>query len=327
MAYPPLLSPPQPAAELPPRPVRTPIPVCRNALLIVLSFLISTLQLWIVPVWLLPLGNGWALVLGASLLMTPFQWALIHESLHALLLPGTEANVRTGRALCILFGVPFHLLRFGHLAHHRFNRCAADRPEVFDPATETRLKASLRHYSHLMGGMYLASAAGGVAAWLPAAWLRRLVRIRLDGSEPESVEIARMAEQQLVARRLSALRLDALLILVVAGATAAAYGRRWAWAAALILGRALLVSLLDNSYHYGTDLKSRGYAKNFALPPWASGFLLHTNLHRVHHAFPYLPWRALPSAAPALAEPDTGFVSGVLMQLRGPIALDRVRGM
>jgi hypothetical protein len=195
---------------------------------------------------------------------------------------------------------------------------------VFDGSRETWLHAALRHYGHLVGGMYLNSVLAGLGSLMPSRWLRKLVRARLDPQETESTTIARMAEAQLIDRCLDSVRIDALLILAVGGASAAIYGPRWPIAAGLVLGRALLVSVFDNSYHYGTSLNARADAKNFALPAWACGFLLHTNLHRVHHAFPYLPWRTLPRAAPALARPDAPFVMGVLAQLKGPVPLRRV---
>ncbi len=83
-----------------------------------------------------------ALVLATlAALASPTHWALIHEAIHGLLLPGRVANERLARVLAILFGAPFRAVRFAHLRHHRYNRSVAGREEVYDPALQSRVAA------------------------------------------------------------------------------------------------------------------------------------------------------------------------------------------
>jgi fatty acid desaturase len=68
---------------------------------------------------------------------TVLCWLLIHEAIHYKLLRNREANDRLGRVLAILFGCPFHILKIGHMTHHRYNRSELDTTELVP--NDTRL--------------------------------------------------------------------------------------------------------------------------------------------------------------------------------------------
>jgi fatty acid desaturase len=73
-----------------------------------------------------------------------------------------------------------------------------------------------------------------------------------------------------------------------------AYGEQGWVLAALCYGRALIVSLNDNVYHYGTPLEEIRRARDLSLMPPMNWFLLNFNLHGIHHSNPRLPWHDLP---------------------------------
>jgi fatty acid desaturase len=292
-----------------------------NSALVAGSLGVTGLQVGLAPVLLHRAGAWGGVLVVLTVLVTPLQWAVIHESLHGLLWPRAHTNDRVGRVLCVVFGVPFHGLRFGHLAHHRFNRCPVDRPEIYDPARESWQHAALRHYVHILGGMYVGSVAAGLAILLPRPFVKGLIRAKLPAGDPDLTQMGRVADEQLAGRFLGSIRLDALCVLAVFGGTLLLYASEWPWALAAWAGRAGLVSLTDNAYHYGTPLAGRTYALNFGLPRWASGALLHINLHRVHHAHPQLPWRQIRATSEEEAHIDAGYVRGVLRQLCGPVPL------
>ena len=54
-----------------------------------------------------------------------------------------QRNLRAGRLMAVLLGSSFHVLRFGHLTHHQYNRNPIDRPDIYDPAVTPRLKARI----------------------------------------------------------------------------------------------------------------------------------------------------------------------------------------
>ena len=299
-----------------------------NGCLLGASLALSAVQWWVLPLWLLPRAPAWigapALVL--CILAAPWQWAVLHESIHGLLLPGARLNEAAGRLLGIAFGAPFDLLRFGHLAHHRFNRCEADRPEVYDPARTSRLRAAVQHMLRLLGGTYLGSVAAAGLSFAPRPAIAAVIRRSLREITPAMSRLRRQALQQLAERRLGALRMDTLAAWLVLAAGMAAYGERWAVGLAVFYGRAVLVSLLDNSYHYGTPLDGSVPAVNLGLPAGLGPWLLYTNLHRVHHRHPHVPWRCLPRWEPREAVPDFGFLAGLARQFKGPIPLGRLPG-
>lgn len=109
--------------------LRAPIPLRLNLALCAAFTALQGLCLVVLPV-----NTAWAWLLLPSTLLTNPQWTLMHEALHGHLHPRPHTNERLGRLLHVGFGLSFHLVRYGHLAHHRFNRFPLDRPEIYDPA-------------------------------------------------------------------------------------------------------------------------------------------------------------------------------------------------
>lgn len=294
------------------------IPVTINLALALALALVHVAVLVLVPLGLLT-GPAAALVLVAAALLSTPMWALIHECIHGLGHPARAINLALGRALSIVHGAPFRLLRHGHLHHHRTSRGPGDRAEVFDPAEQSVVAARLAYYARLLGGLYLLELAANLLLWLPRRLLYRVVRVMHPGSD-DGREF-RHAERELLApAALRELRTDAVGVLAVYGGALWSYGAGW-WLLALVLAwRALSISLLDNSFHYATPLDDRLYATNLRLPDWAARAMLNFNMHRTHHRHVATPWVRLPDRHEYAAD-DCRFVAGVLRQLRGPIPL------
>ena len=252
---------------------------------------------------------------------SPTHWALIHEAIHGLLLPGHVANERLARLLAILFGAPFRAVRFAHLRHHRYNRTIAGREEVYDPGERSRAAAFVMHYLRITCGLYVGELVLSLLCWLPRRVLRRHLATLCPDLRDGSGSMMAVAEREVLgANALAQIRIDALAILALFGTAFALYGPRWPILAAMLGVRAFLASQLDHAPHHGTPLDRRLHALNLVAPRWLRAVLLNFNLHRAHHEHPHLPWRALP--ARASHEPgDISFARGVLRQWRGPIAL------
>lgn len=278
-------------------------------------------QLFALPLWLLPLAPAWGWLLLFPVLLSNPWWSLIHDVVHASLLPGKTANRRLGRVNGVLFGASFDLLRWGHLLHHALSRTPRERSEVFEPGRDNRLVVAADYYFRLLGGLYLYEVLGSLLFLLPRSLIRRLAE-RL-GTERNL--LATLVDRMLVPETLAAARLDAILVLLVHGLAFAAYGVQ-AWMLALaIIGRGLLISLMDNVWHYGTPLNDSRYAHNLRLPGWGSRLLLNFNLHGVHHLRPNLPWWQLPRQHQDGSADYQGELLPTLMaQFRGPIPEDRL---
>ncbi len=211
---------------------------------------LAWLQLFVLPVWLLRANGLWALALIACALSTTTNWSLIHEAIHRLLFPNARINDACGRLLAILFGSPLEILRFGHLLHHQLNGTASDRPEYFEAAATSRRSVAIGYYPYLVFGIYAAEIAGTIACLMPRPVLERMTRL----FPAEHGADARAAAYLLQRKRLVELRLDACAVILIYGLSFWCYGHLWPLLALSIAARGTIVSVADNSYHYGAPM-------------------------------------------------------------------------
>ncbi|MFZ1430518.1 MAG: fatty acid desaturase [Geminicoccaceae bacterium] len=279
--------------------------------------------LFMVP-WLLRQGHGLA-----AWLLVPFalaaipHWALVHEAVHRHLHTDPATNERLGRHLAILFLAPFEALRFGHLSHHALNARPSERPEIYDPRRRSHLRAMIEFYGRLLGGLNLVEIASGPISLLPRRLLRPMVRRLFYDGTPDAYMADRAEHVLLAPATLRRIRCDALAILALLGAGFIAYGDDWPVLVAALLGRAFVVSIMDNAPHYGGPLAQPDQGYDMHLPKQLAGLILHTNLHGTHHRHPNLPWSALPTAFAADGRAHDGsFLLRPWRQLGGPVPID-----
>lgn len=273
----------------------------------------------LVPVALLPLSPLWGLALAVPVLATPTLWSLIHEAIHGSLHPDRTWNDRLGRGLSVLFGSPFQVLRLGHLMHHRFNRTELNRIEVSVGTPSRRDRAA--YFARLFGGLYLGEVAAALLAVLPDRFWRPIIRLAFGAEAQDGRSMWASARKQLLKEPgRSRMRLDGLVIVTGLGISFALYGQHWWMLSAALMGRAFLVSVLDNVYHYANPLDDPLAARDLALPRPLQALLLNFNLHATHHRAPATPWNALPEAQRRLGGSFEGALGPALFrQLAGPI--------
>lgn len=275
----------------------------------------------------------WAWLSVVLMALAPMHWGLLHEAFHRQLHRSRALNDHIGRLLAVLYGAPYSILKFGHLFHHRHNRSPLDRSEYY-PANSKSLGARINYFFRLLGGLYIVEFAFSAAVFAPRSVLVRCVH-RQCGEAPEGLEsLASQIERELLTREaLRTMRIEGALVLAWVGVLVLALGA-WVWMVLLTLYlRGMVVSLLDNAFHYGGPLNDLRAAYNAHLPRWLSMLVLHSNYHGIHHHYPRVPWVHLPDifTAPCLAESsekrstdyDGGYAQMVLRQLRGPIFSDR----
>ena len=251
----------------------------------------------------------------AILLSLPL-WALIHECMHGVLTGRHRFDQAAGRVLSVLFGAPYRILRAGHLLHHRYNRQTQDRSEIYDARQRTRVRAALSYYAVLLGGLYLAEILALLLFWLPLPVLRALRR-RLDDEAGLAGRIVDAVSGRVAV--LFEVRLDAFFTLSLWGMAFITWGARWWILALMLFGRAVLISLHDNLYHYATALDGHSVSTP-RLPALVSSLLLHFNYHATHHRYPRLGWQALPRRFLEERGEFTGYWGRMLLrQLRGPL--------
>ena len=300
-----------------------------NRLPLALVVLAVVLQWAVLPLALHARGASALWLLLPIVLLTPTQWGLIHEAIHGHLTASRRLNDWLGRALALTMAIPFDVVRFGHLMHHRFARERFDRPDVWNGRTPYPL-AWLLCQVRLLGGLYLTELLMPLLACIPARSAVRAIEREFQVAPSMSADEARVTEQ---GRRLFAgfvgdprnrarLRRHLGLTSALLAALALVYG---AWWPALLLGmylRGVWLSVADNLPHCGVGIDERGRARNFRLPRFCGPWLLNHHLHRAHHLDPSLPWHALPAAACADFEAPAGtpsYFGTALRQFAGPL--------
>ena len=294
------------------------IPTVINATLAIIYAGANVFQFFILPLWLLPKDIHWAwTVVPLALLTNPF-WSLIHESIHDLFHPNRAVNAFAGRALAMLFGSPFRILRMSHLVHHKLNRLPVEGTEYFDRQKTSKAVAAPGYFFQILLGLYLVELISPLFFFLPRGVLRRFKERCL---RPASVS-ALLMQNWLGDDALRDIRRDGLLTIGGLGLSFFAYGANWPVLLAILVVRGFLISFLDNVYHYETPVGDIFYAKNLRLAaPW-SKLLLNFNLHGIHHINPAISWINLPQAFQVQnGEFQGGYFAAAWHQLRGPIAL------
>jgi fatty acid desaturase len=288
----------------------------RNPSLAVAFTALQLLQLFVLPLWLLPRDAAWGWLLCVPVLLTNSWWAFVHEAIHGSLCADTACNRVLGRLHAVCYGAAFDLLRWGHLLHHAMSRGPRDRTEVRPPGA-SRSGFALAYYFRLLGGLYLYEVLGSLLFLLPRPLLLRAAKRLTAPDNP----VAELLDRMRVPATLTAARQDILGAILLYTAAFWLYGPH-AWMLLLTLfGRGLLIALMDNVFHYGTPLDDTRFACNFALPGWASALLLHFNLHGTHHLRPGLSCWELPARHRNDGGGYHGSLPGALLrQLRGPIA-------
>jgi fatty acid desaturase len=264
---------------------------------------------------------GWLLL--PVVLLTNLFWSLHHEAIHGNLHPNRRINLLAGRFMAILLGSSFHVLRFAHLMHHRFNRNPRDRADVYDPAVTSRTVARFGFIGSLVIGVHLYEFVAPLLCLLPKPLIRRILDRIYRGDDRALTEIRRAAHRLFLdSAQLRSIRTDALLAVALLATAAIAFGSHWPMLAAFLAGRGALISIFDNVYHFGTPIDRPEYARNLALPRPLQALFLNMNLHRVHHGRPSIPWWALPTQLNADGDAcDASMLRAALAQFTGPVAL------
>jgi len=292
-----------------------------NWLLMALLGAVTLYALILLPLWLLPQSAWWGLTLIPVALATNSFWALHHEAIHGNFHPARRINHRAGRTMAVMLGSSYRVLRFAHLMHHRHNRYRLDRPDIYEADESPYVVAKFRFLSELMFFLYASEVAVPLLCLLPKKVVRRIVDRVYRHPDPTVQSVKSIAGQVfLQARSLREIRIDALLSIGLIALSAICFGPYWPMLVAFLLARGVLISMLDNVYHFGTPIDDASFAMNLRLPSFLRVSILNMNMHRVHHHNPDLPWWQLPDRFRQLSESyDAGFIATAFRQFAGPV--------
>jgi len=299
------------------------IPVALNLCLAFFHGAVNLFQFVMLPLWLLPKDVRWAWTLALLAVLTNPFWSLIHEAIHDLFHPNRTVNALAARLLAVLFGAPFRILRLSHLLHHKLNRLPVEGTEYYDKTKNSKAGAAPGYYFQILLGLYLVEVLSPLFFLLPRSWLTRFKERFLAPTSVSGI----LMQNWLGAEALREIRLDGLLTVALLSLSFYSYGEHWPLLLAILGTRGILISFLDNVYHYETRVGDVFYARNLRLSGALERLLLHFNLHGIHHLNPAIPWIELPKAFCAQAgQFEGGYFSAALRQLRGPIALQDLPG-
>ncbi len=282
-----------------------------------LSFAILALvlvQMLVMPVLLA--GYPWvmaAIILLLTPLNTPF-WSLIHEAVHRNFTPYASSNEWAGRIMSIVFGASFDVLRFGHLMHHQYNR--EWESEIYGTG-QNRVVFALNHYFKMLGGLYVTEVlVSFMVAIAPPQVAQKIARASFTDIRHQQAVLNGLLKPRIVNR----MRLDCVLIVALYAGMFWLYGAHWPVALWLVGARAVIISLMDNAYHYGTPGDNSVIAKELAVPGPIARFILNFNHHETHHRNVALSWVDLQKAHEDQGLTYTqGLGQALFAQFKGPI--------
>jgi fatty acid desaturase len=279
---------------------------------------VNIYQFFVLPLWLLPLDYGWAWTLVPLAFLNNPYWSLIHEAIHDLFHPARRTNMLFGRALSVMFGSPFRILRLSHLLHHQLNRSPMEATELYERGKRSIALATFAYYFQILGGLYLVEFLSPLLFYLPCGLIRRLNEGFVKRDSVSGILMQNWTQDEAVRE----IRIDGLMIFAWLGVSLYCYGSHWPLLVAALAARGFLISFLDNVYHYKTPVNDIFYANNLRLPPAAAAILLYFNFHGVHHQNPAIPWIHLPAVFRERSEIFDGhYFAAAGRQLYGPVAM------
>jgi len=220
--------------------------------------------------WMIP-----AMAVHGALLV--FLFAPLHESVHRTVFSGRRANDLLAFALGLPLLLPPTWFRLFHRDHHRFTQDPERDPELAVPRPASRLALLW----HLSGLPYWAAAVDGLVC-------QALGRAAAPFVPPR--------EERRVARD-ARLYLAIYAAIAVASFAAGSTAVLWLWVMPALLGQPLLrVFLLSEHVDlpYGRDMLANSRTTRTLAPvrwiAWNMPF------HAEHHAYPAIPFHALPAA-------------------------------
>ena len=298
-----------------------------NGLLTATALAVAAIQLVVVPLLLMPESGLEADLLAVTIavllsLTAPFQRALLHEAIHSRLALRRGWNTFLGRALAISSCISFDANRLGHMTHHRFPRHALDRADIIEPGMN-RVTATIKFYLGLAGWLYVREILSSMLMLMPRRVINWVASNLLPEDDADGM-VLHGALRRGLDRRLSRIRLDSALIVLIYGGSFYLYGAWWPVLLLSIALRGLIVSLQDNVAHYDTPAVVGAPAHNTRTMRWAALFMLNSNLHGVHHDHPDVPWDSLPNKfRRGGGDYSGGYFALLARQLSGPVVTSK----
>jgi fatty acid desaturase len=236
-------------------------------------------------------------------------YSIIHEAEHRMLHPNPRVNDAVGTVMALFFPAPYHLIRHGHLCHHRFNR--SDH-EAFDLYFEGDIPIVkwLKFYGIITGIYWITVVLANVAVLVCPLLLKRKY-FEFDQPIAEFVD-------SLDERQWRLIQLEAALAIVLHAAIIIGFGIPLLTYFAIYFGFGFSWSAMQYVHHFGTERHVLRGTRNLWLSAPIDAIWLHHNWHLTHHQQPTVPWIYLPRLGQE-QDPQREFLVGHYLRMwRGP---------
>jgi fatty acid desaturase len=212
-------------------------------------------------------------------------YSIIHEAEHRMLHPDPRVNDAVGTLMALFFPAPYHLIRHGHLCHHRFNR--SDH-EAFDLYFEgdIPLVKWLKFYGIVTGIYWITVVLANVAV-LVCPFLLKRKYLEFDQPIAEFVD-------SLDARQWRLIQFEAILAIALHTSIVAGFGIPLLTYFLIYFGFGFSWSAMQYVHHFGTTRHVLRGTRNLWLFAPIDALWLHHNWHLTHHQQPTVPWIYLP---------------------------------
>lgn len=237
-------------------------------------------------------------------------YSIIHEAEHGILHPVRWINDVVGALMALLFPAPFHLIRQGHLGHHRRNRSDDEAFDLYFEGDRPWLKWLILY--GILTGCYwmLVVISNAVVTVFPSILQRRFF-------EFDRPSVAFM--DSLNPRYLRLIQLEGVLACVLHASIV--------WSLSIPVLNYFLVyfgfgfswSAMQYVHHFGTERHVLRGTRNLWLFAPIDLLWLNHNWHLAHHEQPTVPWIYLPRLSADRDQTDREFLIGRYLRMwRGP---------
>ena len=260
--------------------------------------------------------SWWQLLLlaGAMAIVGNSVYSIIHEAEHRMLHPNAFVNDLLGVTMAMFFPAPYHLLRQGHLCHHRFNRMDE---EVFDLYFEGDIAwvKRIKFYSIITGVYWMTVVvANFVVLLLPFLLKRRFYEF--DDHLASFVD-------NLDAKYWPLVKVEALMAIIFHTSIVLVLGIPVVSYALVYFGFGFSWSAMQYVHHYGTERHVVRGTRNLRVSKLIDLIWLHHNWHLAHHNQPTVPWCYLPALGEQKESRPDFLLWHYLRMWRGPRYTDR----
>ncbi|MEM8681124.1 MAG: fatty acid desaturase [Planctomycetota bacterium] len=236
-------------------------------------------------------------------------YSIIHEAEHRMLHPNKSINDGLGMLMALFFPAPYHLLRQGHLCHHRANRSD---DEAFDLYFEgdSPLVKWLKYYGIITGVYWVMVVLSNFVVVLVPFLVKRQF-YEFDKPFAKFMDV-------LEPRYWLYIRLEALSAILLHAAIIWSMGIPLLNYAVVYLGFGFSWSAMQYVHHFDTARHVTEGTRNLWICPPIDALWLHHNWHLIHHQQPTVPWIYLPTLAKE-QESVRGFLPWFYLKMwRGP---------